>query len=56
MARRVAGAAARAVLFPELFFAMYFNVVYLKGIRDLTLARQASGSTSSSPTRAKVEV
>lgn len=28
-------------LFPELFYAMFLNVVYLKGIWDLTLARQA---------------
>jgi biofilm PGA synthesis N-glycosyltransferase PgaC len=28
-------------LFPELFYAMFLNVVYVKGIWDLTLARQA---------------
>ena len=28
-------------LFPELFYAMFLNVVYLKGVWDLTLARQA---------------
>ncbi|MBL0746382.1 glycosyltransferase [Nocardioides baculatus] len=29
-------------LFPELFYAMFLNVVFLKGILDLTLARQAT--------------
>ena len=29
-------------LFPELFYAMFLNVIYLKGILDLTLARQAT--------------
>ena len=29
-------------LFPELFYAMFLNVVYLKGIVDLSLARQAT--------------
>jgi cellulose synthase/poly-beta-1,6-N-acetylglucosamine synthase-like glycosyltransferase len=29
-------------LFPELFYAMFLNVVYLKGILDLSLARQAT--------------
>jgi hypothetical protein len=28
-------------LFPELAYAMFLNVVYLKGVWDLTLARQA---------------
>jgi len=28
-------------LFPELFYAMFLNLVYVKGIWDLTLARQA---------------
>jgi poly-beta-1,6-N-acetyl-D-glucosamine synthase len=28
-------------LFPELFYAMFLNVVYLKGIWDLSLAKQA---------------
>ncbi len=29
-------------LFPELFYAMFLNVVYVKGVWDLSLARQAS--------------
>jgi cellulose synthase/poly-beta-1,6-N-acetylglucosamine synthase-like glycosyltransferase len=29
-------------LFPELFYAMFLNVVYVKGIWDLSLARQAT--------------
>jgi biofilm PGA synthesis N-glycosyltransferase PgaC len=29
-------------LFPELVFALYLNVVYVKGILDITLGRQAS--------------
>ena len=29
-------------LFPELFYAMFLNVVFVKGIWDLSLARQAS--------------
>ncbi|WP_198554432.1 glycosyltransferase family 2 protein [Nocardioides alpinus] len=29
-------------LFPELFYAMFLNVVFLKGIVDLSLARQAT--------------
>lgn len=29
-------------LFPELFYAMFHNVVYVKGIWDLSLARQAT--------------
>ena len=37
----LASAAARAALFPELFFAMFLNVVYLKGILDISLARKA---------------
>ena len=28
-------------LFPELVYAMFLNVVYLKGIWDLSLAKQA---------------
>lgn len=39
-----AGAGARllgATLFPELVFAMFLNVVYLKGIFDISLARKA---------------
>jgi cellulose synthase/poly-beta-1,6-N-acetylglucosamine synthase-like glycosyltransferase len=29
-------------LFPELFYAMFLNVVYVKGVWDLSLARQAT--------------
>ncbi len=29
-------------LFPELFYAMFLNVVYLKGVWDISLARQAT--------------
>lgn len=29
-------------LFPELFYAMFLNVVYVKGVWDMSLARQAS--------------
>ena len=29
-------------LFPELCYAMFLNLVYLKGIVDLSLARQAT--------------
>jgi biofilm PGA synthesis N-glycosyltransferase PgaC len=29
-------------LFPELFYAMFLNVVYMKGVWDLSLARQAA--------------
>ncbi len=29
-------------LFPELFYAMFLNVVFVKGIWDLSLARQAT--------------
>ena len=29
-------------LFPELFYAMFLNVVYVKGVWDLSLARQAA--------------
>ena len=39
------GARARLLglsLFPELFYAMFLNVVFLKGILDLSLARQAT--------------
>ena len=39
-------------LFPELFYAMFLNVVYVKGIWDLSLARRRPGSTSSRPTPA----
>lgn len=31
-----------ATLFPEMFFALFLNVVFVKGIFDLTLGRQAS--------------
>ena len=31
-----------AALFPELFFAAFLNVVYVKGILDISLGRQAS--------------
>ncbi|WP_216822932.1 glycosyltransferase family 2 protein [Aeromicrobium sp. A1-2] len=30
------------VLFPELFFAMFLNAVYIKGVLDISFARQAS--------------
>lgn len=43
-------------LFPELFYAMFLNVVYLKGIWDLTLARQATWKHVVQPDHAKVEV
>jgi cellulose synthase/poly-beta-1,6-N-acetylglucosamine synthase-like glycosyltransferase len=36
-AARVLGAA----LFPELFFAMFLNVVYVKGVLDISFGRQA---------------
>ena len=39
------GARARLLamsLFPELFYAMFLNVVYVKGIWDLSLAKQAT--------------
>jgi hypothetical protein len=29
-------------LFPELFYAMFLNVVYVKGVWDLSLARRAT--------------
>ncbi len=29
-------------LFPELFFDMFLNVVYLKGVADISLGRTAS--------------
>ena len=35
------GVAYALSLFPELFYAMFLNVVYLKGIWDLSLAKQA---------------
>lgn len=28
-------------MFPELFFALFLNVVYVKGILDISLRRQA---------------
>lgn len=31
-----------ATLFPEMFFALFLNIVFVKGILDLTLGRQAS--------------
>ncbi|WP_426245056.1 glycosyltransferase family 2 protein [Nocardioides sp. LHG3406-4] len=31
-----------ATLFPELFFAMFLNVVYVKGVLDISFGRQAS--------------
>jgi cellulose synthase/poly-beta-1,6-N-acetylglucosamine synthase-like glycosyltransferase len=37
-----AGRILGALLFPELFFAMFLNVVYVKGIIDISLARSAS--------------
>ncbi len=43
-------------LFPELFYAMFLNVAYLKGIWDLTLDRQATWKHVVQPERAKVEV
>ena len=43
-------------LFPELFYAMFLNVIYLKGIWDLTLARQATWKHIVQPDRPKVEV
>jgi len=30
-----------ALLFPELFFAMFLNVVYVKGVADIAFGRQA---------------
>jgi biofilm PGA synthesis N-glycosyltransferase PgaC len=31
-----------ATLFPEMFFALFLNIIFVKGILDLTLGRQAS--------------
>ena len=54
VARGLAGPAARgSSLFPELFYAMFLNVVYVKGIFDIALAPAGRrGSTSSRPTPA----
>ena len=42
-------------LFPELFYAMFLNVVYVKGVWDLSLARQASWKHVVQPGHARVE-
>jgi poly-beta-1,6-N-acetyl-D-glucosamine synthase len=42
VAGRLEGAPAGALLFPELCYAMFLNVVYVKGVWDLSLARQAT--------------
>jgi hypothetical protein len=37
-----AGRLLGAALLPELFFAMFLNAVYVKGIIDISLARRAT--------------
>jgi hypothetical protein len=39
------------LLFPEMFFALFLNLVYLKGIVDLTLHRQAQWQLPSAEPR-----
>ncbi len=43
MCGRAAGglASCRRRLFPELVYAMFLNVVYVKGVLDITLGSQA---------------
>ncbi len=41
-----------ATLFPEMGFALFLNIVYVKGILDLTLGRQANWKYVPQPTAA----